>query len=140
MTVRYLLVRDEITEELANLNKLFKKIVDARGLRESNEFYTEFAAMSLQSYYTSVERILSAIAARIDGAVPEGERWRHELLDQATIELPGIRPAVISKSLREELREFLGFRHVVRNISVSHQCRESGGTCRETLRDTWPVH
>jgi hypothetical protein len=33
-----------------------------------------------------------------------------------SIELDGIRPAVISKELREQLDEYLRFRHVFRNV------------------------
>jgi uncharacterized protein YutE (UPF0331/DUF86 family) len=32
------------------------------------------------------------------------------------IEVPGVRPAIISIELKEKLEEYRGFRHVVRNV------------------------
>jgi hypothetical protein len=37
-----------------------------------------------------------------------------------SIEIPGVRPAVVSEGLRENLEDYLGFRHVVRNVYTYH--------------------
>jgi len=52
--------------------------------------------------------------------VPFGANWHRELLNQMSIEIPGVRPAVISEGLRENLEGYLGFRHVVRNVYTYH--------------------
>jgi hypothetical protein len=116
MTVKYIVLKDEIAEEFAKLDKLANKILTARQKHGGNEIFIEFAAMNLQSYYTGLERILRKIATKIDGAIPEGDRWHKDLLDQVSIEIPQVRPAVISKSLRDELIDYLAFRHVIRNV------------------------
>ena len=42
---------------------------------------------------------------------------RHKrLLNKMTLKIPGLRPAVISKELKEALDEYLRFRHVFRNV------------------------
>jgi hypothetical protein len=56
------------------------------------------------------------IAEVVDGSIPQGENWHQMLLQQMTLEIPGIRPAVISKKAYSRLNEYLGFRHVVRNV------------------------
>ncbi|ACM22184.1 hypothetical protein ACMTAS_0673 [Thermotoga neapolitana DSM 4359] len=38
------------------------------------------------------------------------------LLNKMSLEIPRVRPAVISKKLRETLDEYLRFRHVFRNV------------------------
>jgi hypothetical protein len=38
------------------------------------------------------------------------------LLQQLTAEIPGIRPAVLSLTTRNQLERYRGFRHVVRNV------------------------
>lgn len=116
MTVKYVVLKDEIAEEFAKLDKLVKKILTARQKHGGNEIFIEFAAMNLQSYYTGLERILRKVATKIDGSIPEGDRWHKDLLDQVSIEIPQVRPAVISKSLRDELIDYLAFRHVIRNV------------------------
>ena len=52
----------------------------------------------------------------VDGKKPEGENWHQALLQQIAIEVPSIRPAVISEAVCRQLDEYRGFRHVVRNI------------------------
>ena len=52
--------------------------------------------------------------------MPEGANWHQELLNQMSIEVPGVRPAVISTELKEKLEEYRGFRHVVRNVYTYH--------------------
>lgn len=116
MTVRYLVLKNELEDELDKLNKLAEKILLDREKHRESEIYVESAAMNLQSYYTGVERVFKTIAAKLDGEVPAGERWHKDLLDQVAIEIPSIRPPVISKLLRDELGKYLAFRHVIRNI------------------------
>ncbi len=116
MTVKYIVLKNEIAEEFAKLDKLVNKILTARQKHGGSDIFIEFAARNLQSYYTGVERILRKIATKIDGWIPEGERWHKDLLDQVAIEIPQIRPAVISRALRDELINYLAFRHVIRNV------------------------
>lgn len=70
----------------------------------------------LNDFYTGIERIFRKIAEECDGGIPNSESWHKELLGNMALELEGIRPAVITDELREELEEYLGFRHVFRNI------------------------
>lgn len=73
-------------------------------------------ALNLHSFYTGVERIFEAIARRIDYWEPTGEQWHRQLLDQMSLEIPQVRPTVISDATRTRLDEFRRFRHVVRSI------------------------
>ena len=43
-----------------------------------------------------------------------GEEWPSELLRQMTLDIPGLRPPVITASTEKKLREYLGFRHLFR--------------------------
>ena len=67
-----------------------------------------------------MERLFELIAAVIDHAVPMGERWHDALLRQMTDEVLGVRPAVISQAICEQLDEYRRFRHVVRNVYAFH--------------------
>jgi hypothetical protein len=51
---------------------------------------------------------------------PRGVNWHQELLDQMALEIPNVRPAVISSKTREQLDPYRGFRHVVRNVYTYH--------------------
>jgi hypothetical protein len=60
------------------------------------------------------------VASAVDGSVPQGVNWHQELLIQMALQIPNIRPAVISEKTRERLNPYRGFRHVVRNIYTYH--------------------
>jgi hypothetical protein len=70
----------------------------------------------LHDFYSVIEKIFKRIAARIDRDVPSGEDWHTDLLIRMAIFLDSIRPNVISENLKEQLAEYLRFRHLFRNI------------------------
>jgi hypothetical protein len=80
------------------------------------EAFTSAIAFNLHSFYTGVERIFEAIAKQIDQYQPSGSNWHKQLLNQMLMEVPDIRPAVISSTIYDTLDELRRFRHVVRKI------------------------
>ncbi len=68
----------------------------------------------LHDFYTGIEKIFESIAKEVDGGIPMGEGWHSELLHQMTLDIPGLRPPVISSDTEKKLREYLGFRHLFR--------------------------
>ena len=70
-------------------------------------------AAMLHSLYTGIENIFKRMAREVDGALPTGEFWHRDLL--AAMARPNAsRKALISEGLRDQLREYLEFRHVFR--------------------------
>jgi len=72
------------------------------------------AAVALHGWYTGLETMLERIARQLDGDVPDGARWHRELITQLSVEVPGVRPAVLSTSMVAPLAELLSFRHFFR--------------------------
>jgi len=109
-----------IRQELGQLERIAERT--ARALRhaatspELQELLLDAAALNLHDFYCGVERILLRIAETVDGSVPEGRDWHRELLRQMTVDVPSLRPPVLSQETLQELDEYLRFRHVVRNI------------------------
>lgn len=52
----------------------------------------------------------------IDGNMPSGEEWHKRLLDRMAVEVEDLRPPVIDSALKEQLSEYLRFRHLFRHI------------------------
>ncbi|MEW5720223.1 MAG: hypothetical protein AB1817_16490, partial [Chloroflexota bacterium] len=48
--------------------------------------------------------------------VPSGSAWHRQLLAQMQAAIPTVRPAVIRPMTYAALVEYLGFRHIVRNL------------------------
>ena len=69
----------------------------------------------LHHYYTGVESIFERISRSFDGGLIQDGDYHRELLRSMTLEIPDIRPQIISKELAEELDEYRRFRHMFRH-------------------------
>ncbi len=118
MNGNYLVLASRIEAELARIAPLVQRAQAAwqRVVETEDDLYVDAVAVNLHSFYSGIERILEAIADSIDEAKPTGDNWHRALLQQMTLSLPGLRPAVISQVTVELLDKYRGFRHVVRNI------------------------
>lgn len=70
----------------------------------------------VHDFYTGIERIFEKIAPELNGGVPAGPASHRELLDNMTLDLPQVRPAVITRATAGLMAEFLRFRHLFRNL------------------------
>ena len=70
----------------------------------------------LHDFYTGAERVFEKIAPELNGGVPAGPAWHRELLQNMTVEIPGVRPRVIAPATARLLDEFLRFRHLFRSV------------------------
>lgn len=101
---RVLRERDEIA-------RLAGRITDEE---DANDLLWAMAA-HIQAFYSGVEAILKKVLARLDGELPHGQAWHQELLRRATLEIPLVRPPLLSPSLAEDLKAYLSFRHFLRH-------------------------
>ena len=107
-------IRQEL-EELANVVRRTERIWEQAG-RSSDDYYVDATALNLHGFYAGLERIFELIADGVDQAKPDGAHWHQNLLRQMSVEMPGVRPAVITPQSRDQLNKYRGFRHVVRNV------------------------
>ncbi|MFW6252342.1 MAG: hypothetical protein ACOC4F_00300 [bacterium] len=82
----------------------------------------EMATMALSylihNLYTAFESYFLRVAKFFENNLDDAS-WHRELIDRMRIEVPGIRPALISPEIAEELDELRRFRHRFRNIYKS---------------------
>jgi hypothetical protein len=102
-------IQDEIGK-LALLDREKNALVK----RRSSNYLVRAGGSILHDFYTGIEKIFESIAKEIDNRIPMGEEWHSELLRQMTLDIPGLRPPVITASTEKKLREYLGFRHLFR--------------------------
>ncbi|OQW91349.1 MAG: hypothetical protein BWK78_04885 [Thiotrichaceae bacterium IS1] len=112
-------LKTEIEIELSKLTHLAQDLQKVRKIIEqpqedSTPFY-ESLALKLHNFYTGCERIFRLIAVGLNGNVPSTSDWHRRLLERMSMTFAE-RPAVISHDTAVALREYLGFRHVVRNL------------------------
>jgi len=124
---KYLLLEARISKEVANLERLERELArynlfpkiqadSLGGFSLTDEASLRIVGSILHDYYTAIEKIFRIVARDIDCSVPAGEQWHKELLDQMTLEVPGLRPALLDGKTAKNLDEFRAFRHVFRNI------------------------
>jgi hypothetical protein len=102
-----------IKDEFEKLKLLEREKDDLLKKKPSN-YILRAGGSILHDFYTGIEKIFENIAKEIDQRVPMGEEWHSELLHQMTLDIPGLRPPVISAATEKKLREYLGFRHLFR--------------------------
>ncbi len=108
-------IRDEIQEidlVVEETSDFLKKVAK----KQVTIFEIRILGSQLHDFYTGLERIFHRIAVNIDEDVPKGQNWHSDLLDRMALDIPKIRPKVISPNLRERLHEYLRFCHLFRNI------------------------
>jgi hypothetical protein len=73
------------------------------------------AAGHLQAFYTGIQAAMLRVLKEIDGVVPSGPDSHQEIMRQASIEIPEVRPAFIDPPLGEALGPYRAFRHFFRH-------------------------
>ncbi|HRO23725.1 MAG TPA: hypothetical protein PLR07_05440 [Promineifilum sp.] len=120
MNVDYLVLAARIPQELAELNQVISRAergnIAAKQHAEDSDLYIDAVALNLHDFYTGLERIFRQIVTTVDRSMPASEAWHRDLLRQMCVELPGIRPRVLTEVTCTALDDFLRFRHVVRNV------------------------
>ena len=101
--------------------------------------YVDSTALNLHSFYSGLERLFELIVRHVDRAVPGGDTWHRDLLDQVAQDLVDVRPAVVSQSSRLALDEFRRFRHLVRNVYTMNLVPEKMTGLMTVLPALWPT-
>jgi len=104
---------------------------------EDQDAFLNSVALNLHSFYNGLERLMELVALEMDGGTLGGEFWHIELLRQMALELPSVRPAVLSAETGQLLDEYRKFRHRVRNIYAAHLSAARMEHLVKNLPSTW---
>ncbi len=104
----------EVDRELGHLSQLRRDAASAP--RDDDTFTLRARGSILHDVYNGVERIFVRIAEELDGGTPQGEPSHRQLVATMSLDVPGVRPAVIDTELEHALVDFLRFRNLFRNL------------------------
>jgi hypothetical protein len=93
------------------------------------------AAVALHHAYGAVEAALARVARLLEGSLPQGADWHQQLLRTMTLEIPSVRPAVVSQLSATHLQKLLAFRHFFRHAYAVAWDREQLATLARVARD-----
>jgi hypothetical protein len=120
MIESYVVLAERIRKELDDIERLVARANRALSTASENpqdaDLFLDSASLNMHDIYSGFERIFKQIAATVDGTVPTSPEWHRELLEQMGLDLPKVRPPVLTSGSLRKLDEYLRFRHVVRNV------------------------
>jgi hypothetical protein len=132
-----LILKSEIEKELESLERLRREMAEVLNKDSHSFLETRAAGSIIHDFYSGIEKIFKRIAVVIDRDLPAGEEWHSDLLNRMSIAIEDIRPAVISNDLKDDLGDYLRFRHLFRNIYGFelkwNRCRNMGEKMDVTL-------
>jgi len=121
---------DRIEEVVRHLEQSLERLREAPSLNEIHG-----AAAFVENFYALIEKLLARIARSFEGP-PAGQSWHRDLLTQMSEER-GERPPVISRDQAASVEEYLGFRHVRRNLYVFELDAVRVAGLIEHMRGVW---
>ncbi|MBX3744335.1 MAG: hypothetical protein KF833_03420 [Verrucomicrobiae bacterium] len=74
--------------------------------------HEEAAGHQLCRLYNAIEQMALRVAKRFENAIDDPSRWHAELIRRVTLEIPGVRPALLPRDIEGPLADLRGFRHV----------------------------
>jgi len=120
MNADFLVLSSRLRQAMAELDQVIARIERgrraAKRAQDDVDLYIDSLALNLHDFYNGLERAFRLIGTMVDRSTPTGEGWHRDLLQQMCLDLPGLRPRVLSEETCAGLEEFLRFRHVVRNV------------------------
>jgi hypothetical protein len=141
MTARWKALAQRIRVEIDELERTVSAVARhwqrAKAATEDQDAFLNSVALNLHSFYNGLERVMELVALEMDGGTLGGEAWHAELLRQMALELPSVRPAVLSSDIGQRLDEYRKFRHRVRNIYATNLNAALMEHLVENLLPTW---
>lgn len=132
-------VLDHVRVGIKQIERLFTEYGDLlRHLQQEQPNQVELmaAASILHSFYNGLEITFRSVAKNLDGKIPSGSDWHHELLNQMA-RATEKRPALLSAQSPAILKEYLDFRHFFRHAYSFSLDWNRCGNLIQTLPEVW---
>jgi hypothetical protein len=84
-------------------------------LREASPGHLEACAYELARVYNVIERMLERICEEFENHLERRGDYHERLIQRLSLDLDGIRPALLPRDRVADVRELKGFRHVLRH-------------------------
>jgi hypothetical protein len=93
----------------------------------------------LHNLYGALEDLFQEVARTFENRLEDPSRYHRELLKRMALEIPGIRPALLSPGAHALLNELRGFRHVFRHAYDYELTGEKLEALREKMAAQWEL-
>ncbi|MDV2999560.1 MAG: hypothetical protein N5P05_001166 [Chroococcopsis gigantea SAG 12.99] len=115
-TQKLILLGSELKAQLQLIEAIDMKLVQrAEGLTSDDIIRLESIAYQIHNLYSACEDLLKLVASYFENNITDNQQWHTALLKRMTLDIPGIRPALISSETFLLLNSLRGFRHFFRH-------------------------
>ena len=109
-------IRSTLTNQIALIDGLLTRVLERAARIESGDpGHVESTAFQVNNYYGAVEDLLRIVAAAFENNIPDVSRWHSELIDRMALDIPGVRPPLLSTTTAARLHRLRSFRHFFRH-------------------------
>ncbi len=109
-------LKAEVEDQLDKIEQVYAELEDrASQMYPHTPSQIESTAYQLHNLYNAIEDLLKIVASAFENSVTDLSRWHTELLHRMTLEIEGIRPALLSTESADLLNELRAFRHFFRH-------------------------
>jgi uncharacterized protein YutE (UPF0331/DUF86 family) len=106
----------EIEAQLEEIKQVYVEVEDrANQMAPNSPAQIESTAYQLHNLYNAVEDLFKIVASAFENSVADLSRWHTELLRRMTLEIQGVRPALLSTESADLLNKLRAFRHFFRH-------------------------
>ena len=100
------------TRQMELIEGILKEIYDTKPSKRAE---TTHLAYLLHNLYCSLENLFQEVAKTFENKVEDPAKYHRELLKRMYMDIPGIRPKLLSHESYRILDELRGFRHIFRH-------------------------
>lgn len=83
---------------------------------DADEYDWAALGYTIHNFYNALENYFLRIAKFFENSLDERSTWHKDLVDRMTMDVPDVRPRLLSGDARKDIHELRSFRHVFRNI------------------------
>lgn len=117
---KLILLKVDLQAQMNLMAVIHQKLLDrATRLSVDDDIILESIAYQIHNLYCTVEDLLKIVASCFENNISSTSQWHSVLLQRMTIEIPGIRPALLSPDSYTILNSMRGFRHFFRHAYAS---------------------
>jgi hypothetical protein len=106
----------DIQAQMALIKGVHEKLViRAKRLQPDDEIILESIAYQIHNLYSATEELMKIVATYFENNINESNQWHSLLLQRMKMDIPEIRPALLSLESYSILNSLRGFRHFFRH-------------------------
>jgi hypothetical protein len=109
---RFNILLGHIKKQEVIINKLFVEVKDL----DLDQWELQYVfAMKVQQLYTAIEDLMKSVAINFENSIEDYKKYHYELIRVLSLDIPDVRPALLSTESLKILDKLRSFRHFVRH-------------------------